>query len=109
MTTVADVLGRYTVTDPAGLESALLEREDGMVSSLHMAAVQFGLYPQIVAEVIASIGLGTPPDPDTRALIHGNFVRLMEQIQTAMREGREPPPPGAPNNQDTDPRGEDPT
>lgn len=71
----------------------LVNREDAMVGILHMAGVQFGLFPQIVAEVLAEVGLGTPRSDEEREMIRLSFNTLMEQIQRAQSgEGPMPTP-----------------
>jgi hypothetical protein len=66
---------------PEVLVQALVDREDRIVEQLHMAGMQFGLYPQIIAEVLATVGLGTPPSVEGRALIRQQFIALMEELQ----------------------------
>jgi hypothetical protein len=63
------------------LSAALIEREDTIADQLRMAGMQFGLFPQIVAEVLAEVGLGTPPSPEARQEIRNQFTALMEEIQ----------------------------
>lgn len=63
------------------LGASLLSREDAIADSLRMAGVQFGLYPQIVAEVLAEVEMGTPPNEEERALIRAQFVNLMEELR----------------------------
>jgi hypothetical protein len=65
----------------AHLTSALVERENVMADMLRMAGMQFGVYPQIVAEVFAEIGIGTPVAEEARALIRQQFNALMEELQ----------------------------
>lgn len=67
------------------LEAALVAREDGIADVLRLAGQQFGLMPEIVAEVLAEVGLGTPPDEVTRDLIRTNYVALMERLQEEHR------------------------
>jgi hypothetical protein len=69
------------------LIAALTKREDEMADSLRLAATQFGLYPEIVAEVLAEVGLGTPPSPEARQMIHDNFVNLMERLRREHEQG----------------------
>lgn len=63
------------------LTSALVEREDVIKEQLSMAGMQFGLFPQIVAEVLAEVGMGSPLSTEQRALIRTQFTTLMEEIQ----------------------------
>jgi hypothetical protein len=69
------------------LIAALTRREDEMADSLRLAAQRFGLYPEIVAEVLAEVGLGTPPSPEARQMIHDNFVNLMERLRREHEQG----------------------
>ncbi len=81
------------VPDWNELERALINREDAMVEVLHLAAMQFGLFPQIVAEVLAEVGMGTPKTPEERAMIRRQFTDLMTAIQRAQSgEGPMPTP-----------------
>ena len=78
---------------PDGLHQALMEREDGMRDLLFLAGQQFGLFPAIVAEVLAEVGLGSPPSEAEREMIRANFNNLMEQFARAQRgEGPMPTP-----------------
>lgn len=86
--TINEVLNQYTVTDPEGLERALLSREDAIREMLFLAGQQFGLMPFIVAEVLATVGLGTPPPEDERVMIRQNFQRGMEEL---LRQQQQPP------------------
>lgn len=70
---------------PEVLRAMLVTREDLMADHLRLAAQQFGLMPQIVAEVVAQLGLGTPLSEEERLLVHQNFVTLMEQIAAERR------------------------
>jgi hypothetical protein len=63
------------------LEAALLAREDAMRDALNLGGVQFGLYPFIVSEVLTTVGLGTPPSEEARAMIRTNFINGMEDLR----------------------------
>jgi hypothetical protein len=63
------------------LARELVAREDAIADSLRVAGAQFGLYPEIVAEVLAEVGLGSPVSEEERALIRANFVNLMERLR----------------------------
>ena len=93
---IADIVGRYPFTheQKVSLIAALIEREQAMKDTLHQAGMQFGLFPQIVAEVLAQIEIGEPIPTEERAMIHSQFHVLMEQIAMAQRgEGPMPEPP----------------
>lgn len=91
MTSIDEVIARYTVADPEGLKGALLNREDGMKDVLNLAGAQFGLYPFIVAEVLAQVGLGTPLSEEERTYIRQEFVAGMENLRAAIENGEQPP------------------
>lgn len=78
---------------PEVLIERLVAREEAMAGSLRLAGVQFGMYPQIVAEVLASVEMGEPKSPEERFFIRQQFQALMEQIVAAQRgEGPMPQP-----------------
>ena len=92
---IADIVNRYPFTpeQKAHLTAALVGREQAMVDTLHQAGMQFGLFPQIVAEVLAQVEMGESIPTEQRALIHSQFHQLMEQIAMAQRgEGPMPQP-----------------
>lgn len=76
-----------TEQDVALLIGDLVAREDELADTLRLAAVQFGLYPQIVAKVFADVGVGTPPSEEGKALINSQYVQLMMELQQAQQEG----------------------
>lgn len=83
----------FSAADREAIQAALVNRENHIADFLRLAAVQFGLFPQIVAEVIADVGLGTPPTPEVRTMIHQQFHGLMEAIARAQRgDGPMPSP-----------------
>ena len=93
---IADIVNRYPLDQEqkVHLTAALIEREQAMADTLHQAGMQFGLFPQIVAEVLAQVEMGEPVSTEQRSLIHSQFHMLMEQIAMAQRgEGPMPQPP----------------
>jgi hypothetical protein len=70
------------------LVAALVEREEAIADQLRLAGAQFGLYPEIVAEVLAQVGFGAPITPEQRQLIHDQFVNLMNTLQEQYRQQR---------------------
>lgn len=88
MTTVHEIVSQHANATPEALVAALLAREDEMRDRLYLAGAQFGLFPFIVTEVLAEVGLGTPPSEAERAMIHHNFVAGMEDLQRQQREGQ---------------------
>lgn len=60
------------------LRERLLAREDNMADVLRLAGAQFLMFPEIVAEVLAEVGLGTPIDDDQRMFIRRQFAARME-------------------------------
>jgi hypothetical protein len=72
---------------------SLVNREDAMAEIMFLAGMQFGLFPQIVAEVLAEVGLGTPKSDGEREMIRASFTNLMEQLRRAQSgEGPMPTP-----------------
>lgn len=94
---IADIVNRWVDSGkepPESLINALVEREQAMADTLHQAGMQFGLFPQIVAEVLAQVEMGEPISTEQRDMIHTQFHRLMEQIAAAQRgDGPMPTPP----------------
>jgi len=82
-TSVDQVLNQFDLSTQQriALRAALWEREDNIADTLRLAGVQFGLFPQIVAEVLAEVGVGTPISADQRELIRNQFNALMEQLR----------------------------
>lgn len=90
MSALSDILDREEIglseEQKGALTRALHAREDAMAGIFFLAAQQFGMFPQIVAEVIAEAGLGTPPSEAEREIIRQNFTNLMEEVQRHWRE-----------------------
>lgn len=78
---------KTTVEDAEALTSALLEREDEMADHLRLAAINFGLYPQIVAKVLMDVGVGTTVSEEARVMINAQFVAIITAIQEAQQNG----------------------
>jgi len=80
---IEQALAGIDLTDEqrAACVQALIDREDRVADVLRMAGAQFGLYPQIVAEVLAEVGIGTPVPEEARAMIRQQFLALMQQLQ----------------------------
>lgn len=75
------------------LIAALVAREQAMADQIRQAGMMFGLYPQIVAEVLAEIEMGEPITSAQRQMVHAQFNYLMSQIERAQRgEGPMPNP-----------------
>jgi len=109
MQTHDELLAPYVIANSDGgavdwndLKAKILEREDEMKTLLHQAGAQFGVNPEIAAEVFAEVGIGTPLSEEERAFIHTQFVNLMNWFQAchaAHLAGTETPPrPGNPDN-----------
>ena len=96
MYTLRHVLDHFPEVDELTrrrMHAELMNREDAIVSILHLAGAQFGLFPQIVAEVLAEVGLGSPKSDEERAMIRRQFAELMEQVRRAQSgEGPMPAP-----------------
>lgn len=66
----------------SALLTALYEREDQIADLIHMAATQFGMYPEIVAEVLTNaVDIGSPKSDEVHMLIRQNFINLMTRLQ----------------------------
>lgn len=92
---IDDIVTQWIEDDspPETLVMRLQAREDAIADVLRLAGQQFGMYPQIVAEVIASAELGTTPPEAERTMIRAQFSALMESIARAQRgEGPMPTP-----------------
>lgn len=85
---VAQALPDLSEHQRAALTGALIERENQMADMFRLAGMQFGLFPQIVAEVFAEVGIGSPVDDTQRAMIRDQFVALMSQLEQQFREGQ---------------------
>jgi hypothetical protein len=68
------------VVNPDVLRALLVAREDNMADHLRLAGAQFGMFPEIVAAVIADLGLGTPLADEQKAVIRQNFINKMREL-----------------------------
>lgn len=96
MNTLTEIVEQHVESDapPEALVAALMAREDAIRDALFLTSARLGLFPQIVAEELVAVGLGTPPTEAERAMIRQNYVALWEQIAAAQRgEGPMPQPP----------------
>jgi hypothetical protein len=88
---IADIVHRHyhhpATPPPESLIDALVQREEAIADTLRMAGVQFGLYPQIVAEVLAEVEMGEPITRAQRTLIRQQFEALMVELQRQHDEG----------------------
>jgi hypothetical protein len=86
---IADIVIRYMPDNGprTDLINALVNREEGMAEALRMAGMQFGLYPQIVSEVLAQVEMGRPIEAVQREFIRVQYVGLMEELQRQHNEG----------------------
>lgn len=82
-------VGGFSDEQVASVTRLLLDREDSMADMFRMAGLQFGLYPQIVAEVFAEVGIGTPIDETQRSMIRQQFNALMQELQQQHGQGGE--------------------
>ena len=96
MTSITEIVASSTVPEAerAVLVASLVERENIMADQLRSLGQQFGLYPEIVAESLASVGMGSPLDETTRAYVRQQFVDLMERLRQG-QQGPTPPPDGS--------------
>lgn len=70
------------------LRALLLSREDNIADHLRLAARQFNVKAEIVAEVLVQAGLGTPPSKEQRDLIRQNYLNLMDKTQRGWRDSQ---------------------
>lgn len=93
---IEEILDRYTLDEQVktSLLEALTERENGIGDILRLAGAQFGMYPEIVAEILAEAGLGSPSPEAERAMIRSQFIALMERLRTEYEQQH----PDADNN-----------
>jgi hypothetical protein len=82
---VSDVLG-LTEEEYGQMREIILAREDNIADHVRLAARQFNCPAEIVAEVLAQSGLGTPIPNEERKVIRKNFVSLMNRTQQGWRE-----------------------
>lgn len=70
--------------------AALFEaREDAALDYMRLAGAQFGMYPFIVAKVLAQTGLGTPLSDQEQQAIHDAYVAGMNALVEAQRRAQE--------------------
>lgn len=72
------------------LRAELLAREDNIADIMREAGMQYGLFPQIVAEVMAQVGLGTPISAEQRELVHQQWHTLMDELRERHERGEQP-------------------
>ena len=95
---IEDIIAVSTIPESQRevIVNALVERENRVADYLRLTAQTFGLYPFIVAEAIASAGLGTPPSEEERGLIHAQYLAGMEALWRSQGGAGEPPIPPMP-------------
>lgn len=87
MNTIVEILEVNGMVNEDKLVNDLIERENAALDLIRVAAMNFGLFPQIVAEVIAESGLGTPLSDEERGMIRTQYQTLIAEIQRQQREG----------------------
>jgi hypothetical protein len=87
--TIEAVLGQYDLTAALRVQllNALVQREDEVCDVLRAAGLQFGLYPEIVAEVFAEVGIGSPISAEQRDLVRNQFTALMDRLREEHERG----------------------
>lgn len=73
------------------LIAQLIAREEAICDVLRLAGAQFGLFPQIVAEVLAEVGMGEPISAEQREMVRANFSTLMEHLREEHGVGPDDP------------------
>lgn len=85
---ISDVVEQCEVTgDTVPLVAALVEREQEASDVLRIIGAQFGMFPEIVAEALAEVGLGNPLSQEERAIIHHQYVALMQRLYDEQHGG----------------------
>ena len=77
---VFDDAGVASIELRASLILALVRREEEIADLLRLAGAQFNLFPEIIAEMFAQVGLGRPITTEQREMIHANFHTLMNRL-----------------------------
>lgn len=63
------------------LEAALLEREDLIADALRLFGANFGLYPEVVSEVLTNaIPLGTPQSEAAKVFVRLQYEALVQRL-----------------------------
>jgi hypothetical protein len=93
MSTIAETLSPFRdqvsgggVLDWDAMASRLQEREDQMREDLSLIAARLGTFPELVAEAFVEVGLGTPPTPEVREMLHRQFHERLEWLQEQYRQ-----------------------
>lgn len=90
MDSLHDVLSKHNLDGNEVLYADLLAREDAIADSLRAAGMQLGAMPEFVAKALMDVGLGTPPDPDTRQFLDAQFATRLEWLQQQFGIGGDP-------------------
>lgn len=91
--TVAEVIDtalRESVGDEVADEviRLLVAREDMIADNLRLAATQLGTFPELVAKVMADVGLGSPVTDEEKQLLDQQFVARVQWLQRQIRGGQ---------------------
>ena len=81
---IAEHAAHLSDEERENLTRVLVAREDEMADHFRMAGMQFGLYPWIVAEVFAEVGIGTPLQQTERDVVRRQFEQGMEELRRQM-------------------------
>lgn len=86
---IETVLSRFPIPADyrADLLAALVAREENIADLLRLAGAQFNLFPEIVAEMFAQVGLGEPMSADQRRMVHANYHALMDRLRNEFEQG----------------------
>lgn len=86
--TLDQVVTAYGVDPRHPMVLALRTREDQIADVLRQIGAQFGLHPEIVAEVLSNyVPLGTQLSDTERQMIHTNYVNHIEELRRQMGDG----------------------
>lgn len=89
--TVAEVVTRHlndSDSEPArdALVADLIEREDLIADQLRVAGSQLGTFPELVAKVLADVGLGTPVSEEQMVYLNQQFTARVAWLQEQFRQ-----------------------
>lgn len=83
---LAAVVHEHHGSGEEALLAALYQREDAISDALRALGAQFGLHPEIVADVVTNVvALGSPVPQETHQLIRAQFIALMERLAREQR------------------------
>jgi hypothetical protein len=92
MESIEQVVRKYGEPSAAldALIAELVAREDAMADTLRLVAVQFGLHPEIVAEVLTNgIHMGSPVTEEQALHVRRQYAACIVRIQQEQQRKRD--------------------